>query len=59
MHINFIHISPRYRIAVFVREFGENLKQFPQVWMLSGSRIILIGYLQKSSLEVRGDTNGG
>ena len=28
-------------------------------WMLSGSRIILIGYLQKSSLEVRGDTNGG
>ena len=39
MHIiNLIHISPRYRTAVCVREFGENLKQFPQVWMLSESR---------------------
>ena len=25
---------------------------------LSGSRVILIGYLHKSSLEVEGDTNG-
>ena len=27
--------------------------------MLSGSRVILIGYLHKSSLEVGGDTKGG
>lgn len=54
MHINLIHISPRYRIEVYVREFGENLKQFAQVWMLSGSRSnYVIKFLYESYLGGR------
>ena len=54
MHINLIHISPRYRIEVYVREFGENLKQFAQLWMLSASRSnYVIKFLYESYLGGR------